>query len=375
MPVGQAFPHDQDPTETLAVHCGNGFQPLSKYLFQRILSCLLSVGADMRRREFITLLGSTTMVWPLAARAQQPDRIRLIGVLMGFAENDPTAQSMVAAFRAALAKLGWTEGSNVRIELRWSGYDRDRIKRLAKELVDLRPDVILGQTTPVTAALARETQGISIVFVTVSDPIGSGFTASLAHPGGNVTGFSVDDIALGSKWMELLKEIAPRTERVALLFNPVGPPLKSAMPSIQAAPSSFHVQVSTATVHSQDEIENVVAAQAGDPAGGLIVMPSTFNTTNRELIIATTARYRVPAIYFSGYFAQSGGLISYGPDYPAQARQAAGYIDHILRGTKPADLPVQTPTEFELMINLTTAKALGLSIPPTLLATANEVIE
>ena len=235
--------------------------------------------------------------------------------------------------------------------------------------------MILGQTTPVTAALARETQGISIVFVTVSDPIGSGFTASLAHPGGNVTGFSVDDIALGSKWMELLKEIAPRTERVALLFNPVGPPLQSAMPSIQAAASSFHVQVSTATVHSKDEIENVVAAQAGDPAGGLIVMPSTFNTTNRELIIATTARYRVPAIYFSGYFAQSGGLISYGPDYPAQARQAAGYIDHILRGTKPSDLPVQTPTEFELMINLKTAKALGLSIPPTLLATANEVIE
>jgi putative tryptophan/tyrosine transport system substrate-binding protein len=237
---------------------------------------------QLKRREFITLL-SVASLWPLVVRAQQPDRIRLIGVLMGFAENDPTAQSMVAAFRAALAKLGWTEGGNVRIELRWSGYDRDRIKTLAKELVDLRPDVILGQTTPVTAALARETQGISIVFVTVSDPIGSGLAASLAHPGGNVTGFSVDDITLGSKWMELLKEIAPRTERVALLFNPAGPPLQSAMPSIQAAASSFHVQVSTATVYSKDEIENVVAAQAGDPAGGLIVMPSTFNTTNREL--------------------------------------------------------------------------------------------
>ena len=329
----------------------------------------------MRRREFIIILGGAAAGWPLVAQAQQPDRIRLIGVLMGFAESDPTAQSMVTAFRSALSKLGWTEGSNVRIELRWGGYDRDRIERLAKELIDLRPDVILGQTTPVTAALARETQGISIVFVTVSDPIGSGITATLAHPGGNVTGFTVDDIALGSKWMELLKEIAPRTERVAILFNPVGPPLQSAMPSIQAAASSLHVQESTATVYSKDEIENVVAAQAGDPAGGLIVMPSTFNTTNRELIIAMAARYRVPAIYFSGYFAQSGGLISYGPDYPAQARQAAGYVDLILKGTKPADLPVQAPTKFELVINLKTAKALGLQVPDKLLALADEVIE
>ncbi len=328
----------------------------------------------MRRREFIAAIGSAA-AWALTARAQQPDRVWLIGVLMGFAENDPTAQSMVAAFRAALAKLGWTEGSNLRIELRWSGYDRDRIKKLAKELIDLRPDVILGQTTPVTDALARETKDISIVFVTVSDPIGSGFTASLAHPGGNVTGFAVDDIALGGKWMELLKEIAPRTERVALLFNPVGPPLQSAMPSIQAAASSLHLQVRTATVYSKEEIENVVAAQAGDPAGGLIVMPSTFNTTNRELIIAMTARYRVPAIYDSGYFAQSGGLISYGPDYPTQVRQAAGYIDRILRGTKPSDLPVQTPTEFELIINLKTAKALGLDVPLHLQQLADEVIE
>ena len=329
----------------------------------------------MRRREFIKLISGAAAVWPLVAQAQQPDRIRLIGALMGFAESDPTAQSMVTAFRSALSKLGWTEGSNVRIELRWGGYDRDRIERLAKELVDLRPDVILGQTTPVAAALARQTQAISIVFLTVSDPIGSGITASLAHPGGNVTGFTVDDIALGSKWIELLKEIAPRTERVAILFNPVGPPLQSAMPSIQAAASSLHVQESTATVYSKDEIENVVAARAGDPAGGLIVMPSTFNTTNRELIIAMAARYRVPAIYFSGYFAQSGGLISYGPDYPAQARQAAGYVDLILKGTKPADLPVQAPIKFELVINLKTAKALGLQVPDKLLALADEVIE
>ncbi len=264
---------------------------------------------------------------------------------------------------------GWSRHSELRSRS-WGGPkavmcrssfagDADRIGKLAKELIELRPDVILSQTTPVTAALARETQSISIVFLTVSDPIGSGFAASLAHPGGNITGFSVDDIALGSKWMELLKEIAPRTERVTLLFNPFGPPLQSALPSIQAAASSLHIQLSTATVYSKGEIENVVAAQGGDPAGGLIVMPSTFNTTNRELIIATTAQDRVPAIYVSGYFAQSGGLISYGPNYPAQARQAAGYIDDILRGTKPSDLPVQTPTDFELKINLKTAKALA----------------
>jgi putative ABC transport system substrate-binding protein len=236
------------------------------------------------RRQFMSALGGAAAVWPLTARAKQPDRIPLIGVLMGFAESDATAQSMVVAFRSALLKLGWTEGSNVRIELRWGGYDADRIKTLAKELVDLRPDVILGQTTPVIRALARETQTNPIVFVTVSDPIGSGFAANLAHPGGNITGFTVDDAALGGKWVELLKEIAPRTARVGLLFNPAGPPLQFFMPSIQAAALSFSVQVSAATVHAKDEIEGVIAAQARDPVSGLIVMPNAFNTTNRELI-------------------------------------------------------------------------------------------
>jgi putative tryptophan/tyrosine transport system substrate-binding protein len=329
---------------------------------------------QLKRREFITLL-SVASVWPLVVRAQQPDRIRLIGVLMGFAENDPTAQSMVAAFRAALAKLGWTEGSNVRIELRWSGYDRDRIKTLAKELVDLRPDVILGQTTPVIGALARETQTIPIVFVTVSDPIGSGFAANLAHPGGNITGFTVDDSALGSKWVELLKEIAPRTAHMQLLFHPAGPPLQFFLPSIQAAALSLKVQVSSATVHAKDEIEGVIAAQGRDLVRGLIVMPNAFNTTNRELIIALAARYGVAAIYFSAFCAQSGGLIAYGTDYAEQSRQAAGYVDRILKGTKPADLPVQAPTKFELVINLKTAKTLGLPVPDKLLALADEVIE
>jgi putative ABC transport system substrate-binding protein len=330
---------------------------------------------NIARRKLIAALGSTALAWPLVARAQQPDRIRLIGVLMGFAESDPTAQFMVVAFRGALAKLGWTQGRNVRIELRWGGYDADRIKTLAKELVDLRPDAILGQTTPVIGALARETQASPIVFVAVSDPIGSGFAANLAHPGGNITGFTVDDAALGGKWVQLLKEIAPRTARIGLLFNPSGSPLQTYMPSIQAAASSFNVQVSPATVRAKDEIEGVIAAQAGDPVGGLIVMPNVFNATNRELIIALAARYSVPSIYFSAYFAQSGGLIAYGTDYIEQFRQAAGYVDRILKGTKPPDLPVQAPTKFELLINRKTAKALGLSIPQTLLATADEVIE
>jgi putative ABC transport system substrate-binding protein len=329
----------------------------------------------MKRREFISLVGGGAMAWPLAARAQQSGRVSLIGVLMGFAENDPIAQSMVAAFRTTLTKLGWIEGNNVRIEIRWAGPDPEKANALAKELAGLHPDAMLGQTTPVVRALAREMPNSPIVFVTVSDPLGSGFAASLAHPGGNITGFTVDDSALGGKWVELLIQIAPGTTHVALLFNPTGPPLKFFMPSIEAAASSSRVVVSVATVGSKDEIEGAIAAQAGDPNGGLIVMPSAFNTTNRELIIGLANRYRVPAVYFSAYGAQSGGLIGYGSDYAEQARQAAGYVDRILKGTKPADLPVQAPTKFELVINLKTAKALDLQPSVKLLALADEVIE
>ena len=261
------------------------------------------------------------------------------------------------------------------MEFRWGGYDAERIATLAKELVDLRPDAILGQTTPVIRALARITRTIPIVFVTVSDPIGSGFAASLAHPGGNITGFSVDDFALGGKWVQLLKEIAPRTTRVGLLFSPAGPPLQFFMSSIQDAALSLKVQVSASTVHAKDEIEAIIAEQARDPPGSLIVLPNAFNTTNRELIVALAARYRVPAIYFAAYCAQSGGLISYGTDYPEQARQAAGYIDRILKGTKPADLPVQAPTKFELVVNLKTAKALGIDVPNSMQLLADQVIE
>ena len=331
----------------------------------------------LKRREFISLLGGAA-AWPVAARAQQPDRMRLIGVLMAYAESDSTAQSWLAAFRAALAKLGWTEGSNLRIELRWSAADADRMRTLAKELVDLRPNAIFGVTTPAIGALARETRTIPIVFAGVSDPIGAGYVDNLARPGGNITGFMAGngDPALGGKWVELLKQIAPRTVRVALLFNPataVSP--QYFMPSIQAAASSFAVQVSAAAVHGKDEIEGVIAAQARDPGGGLIVMPDVFNDVNRELIIALAARYSVPTMYFNRFFSEPGGLISYGDVRSEQFRLAAGYIDRILKGEKPADLPVQVPTKFELIINLKTAKALGLTIPDKLLATADEVIE
>jgi putative tryptophan/tyrosine transport system substrate-binding protein len=330
----------------------------------------------MRRRQFISLVGGAAVSWPFTARAQQPDRMRVIGVLMGFGESDPSAQSLVAAFRAALGKLGWTEGSNLRIELRWGAADPNKIGTLAKELVDLRPDVLLGQSTPVIGALSRETRTIPIVFAIVADPIASGFAANLGHPGGNITGFTNADTAMGGKCVELLKEIAPRTERVALLFDPaIAPPLQFYMPSIQAAASSLAIQTSAAPVHAKDEIEGVIAAQARDPGGGLIVMPSVFNVTNRELISALAARYRVPAISVFRSFAESGGLMVYGSDFAEEFRQAAGYIDRILKGAKPADLPIQAPTKFEMIINLKTAKALGLKVPLQLLQIANEVIE
>ena len=330
----------------------------------------------MRRREFITLVGGAAAVWPLAAHAQQPDRMRLIGVLMAYAESDSAAQSWLAAFRGALAKLGWTEGGNLRIELRWSAADPDRNRTLAKELVELRPNAIFGVSTPAIGVLARETKTIPIVFAGVSDPIGSGFAANLAHPGGNITGFTANDPALGGKWVELLKEVAPRTERVALLFNPATAlPIQFFMPSIQAATSSAAIQASVAPVHGKDEIEGVIAAQARNPGGALVVVPDVSTATNREPIIALAARYGVPAIYWNRFFSESGGLISYGEDRTELFRLAAGYIDRILKGAKPADLPIQLPTKFELVINLKTAKALGLTVPPLMLGRADEVIE
>jgi putative tryptophan/tyrosine transport system substrate-binding protein len=332
----------------------------------------------MRRREFIKLVGGATasVLWPLAARAQPAERVRRIGVLMGYAESDPAAQSLVAAFRAALTKLGWTEGSSLQIEFRWGSGDANRIGTFSKELVGLQPDAILSHTTAVIVALANETRTVPIVFVTVPDPIGSGFGTSLAHPGRNITGFTAIDSAMGGKWMELLKELVPRTERAALLFSPAtAVPLQFLMPSIQAAASSLAVEVSVAPVRVRDEIEVVIAAQARNPGGNLIVLPDAFNAANRELIIALAARYRLPAIYYNRYFADSGGLIAYGSDNAEAFRQAAGYIDRILKGAKPGDLPIQLPTKFELVINMKTAKASGLDVPLHLQQIADEVID
>jgi ABC-type uncharacterized transport system substrate-binding protein len=330
----------------------------------------------MRRREFIALVGGATVALPFRSAAQQGERVRRIGVLMGFAESDPTAQSWVAAFRDALAKLGWAEGSNLRIELRWSAADPDRIRTLAQELVELRPDAILADSTPVTAALKRETLTIPIVLAVVADPIGSGFAQSLARPGGNITGFTYVEPTTGGKWVGLLKEIAPRTAHVVMLFNPATTPqLKFYMPSIQAAASSLAIEVNTAPVHARDEIEGVIAAQAHNPGCGLLVMPDIFNITNSETIIALAARSGVPAIYPIPFFAESGGLIAYGADFTELFRQAAGYIDRILKGANPGDLPIQRPTKFELVINLKTAKALGLSVPQSMLLLADAVIE
>jgi putative tryptophan/tyrosine transport system substrate-binding protein len=330
----------------------------------------------MRRRDFMTLVGGAATAWPLAARAQQAQRMRRVGVLIGFAETDPDVKSWFAAFRGALAKLGWTEGSNFQIELRWASDDPDRMTAFAKELVDLRPDAILSVTTPVTNALVRETQTIPIVIVTVADPIASGFVTNVGRPGGNVTGFALYEPSMGGKWLELLKRIAPGLTRVALLFNPTtSVPIKFYMASIQAGASSFTLQASAAPVHAQDEIEGVIAALAGNPGAGLIAMPDLFNTINRDVITAAAARYRIPAIYFFRSFADSGGLISYGPDFAEQYPRAAGYIDRILKGEKPGDLPIQMPIKVPLIINLRTANALGLDVPLGLLNAADEIIE
>jgi putative tryptophan/tyrosine transport system substrate-binding protein len=329
----------------------------------------------MRRRDFIALVGGAAAFMPLAALAQQAGAVRRLGMLVDYAESDAAAQSLVAAFRDELAKLGWAEGRDLRIELRWSAGNADRIRTFAKELVDLRPDTILARGTPETRALCHETQTIPIVFALVTDPITSGFTTSLAHPDRNATGFALYEHTLGGKWLAILKELAPSTVRVALLFNPTtAPPLEFFLPSIQAAASSFDVQVNAARVYAKAEIEGVIAGLARDPGGGLIVMPDSFNVTNRDLIIALAIRYGVPAISDNRFYTESGGLINYGPDFVTQFRKAAGYVDRVLKGTKPADLPIQEPTKFDIVINLKTAKALGLTVPTSLVVAA-QVIE
>ena len=330
----------------------------------------------MRRRAFITLFGGVAAAWPLAARAQQGERMRRIGVLMTFGEGDSGGQARVAAFREGLQKLGWEEGRNISIDPRWAPANVASIERLAKELVALQPDLILSNNTPTTAALLQQTRTIPIVFAVVSDPVGSGFVASFSRPGGNVTGLTNIQPTMPGKWLELLKEIAPRVNRAALLFNPATATYADHyVNSFKAAAASLGVDAVIASVRDRSELESVISAQAREPNGGLVVMTDSFTSTHRAEITSLAARYRLAAIYPFRFFAELGGLMSYGNDLLDSFRQAASYVDRILKGEKPADLPVQAPTKLELVINLKTAKALGLDLPPTLLARADEVIE
>ena len=327
------------------------------------------------RRALIVALGSSA-AWPVVAWAQQTERVRRIGVLMAFAESDET-QSWVAAFREELRKLGWTEGSNSNIDTRWATADVTSMQRFAKEFVGLQPDLILTGSTPATSAMLQQTRTIPIIFVMVADPVGSGFVESLPRPGGNVTGFTPIEGSLGGKWVELLKEIAPRVARVTLLFNPAVATLfvEGYLNSFKAAAASLGVEAILAPAHDMSELESVIAAQARESNGGLVVIPDAFTIGHRAEITLLAARYRVPAVYWSRFFAEVGGLLSYGVNPLSEFRRAASYADRILKGDKPADLPVQAPTNFELVINLKTAKALGLDVPPTLIARADEVIE
>jgi len=331
----------------------------------------------LRRRDFIALLGGASVAWPLAARAQQGERMRRIGALMGFAESDSQAQAYIAAFRDGLQKLGWIEGRNIRIEIRWATPgDAGPMKQFANELVALEPDLLLSQTTPTTAALLQQTRTIPIIFGNVVDPVGSGFVASFSRPGGNVTGFIVMEPTLAGKWLELLKEIAPRVNRVAFLFNPATATYAEFwLNPFKAAAASIAVEAIVAPVRDRSELESVVAAQAREPNGGLMVMPDSFTDFHRVEITSLAARYRLPAVYAYRFFAVLGGLLSYGVDLSDHFRRAATYADRILKGEKPANLPVQAPTKYDLTINLKTAKALGLDVPPLLQQRADEVIE
>jgi ABC-type uncharacterized transport system substrate-binding protein len=330
----------------------------------------------MRRREFITLLGGAAVAWPLAVRAQQPERMRRIGVLMsGAGADDPDGQARSAAFLQGLQQLGWTDGRNIRVDYRWGMGDADLFRRYAAELVALAPDVILASGTATMAPLLQATRTVPIVFVQVTDPVGAGFVDSLARPGGNATGFILFEYGISGKWLELLKQIAPGVTRVAVIRDPVLSAGTGQFGALQSVAPSVGVEVSPVNVRDAGEIERAVAAFARSSNGGLIVTASALSVVHGELIVTLAARHKLPAVFYRRYFVTSGGLISYGPDIVDQQRRAAGYVDRILKGEKPADLPVQLPTKYELVINLKTAKTLGLEIPPMLLARADEVIE
>jgi putative ABC transport system substrate-binding protein len=331
----------------------------------------------MRRREFIAVVGGAAIMWPRAAQSQQGGRVRRIGVLMAFDENDARTKVWLSRFTQGLSELGWTDGRNLRMDVRWAGDSVDRMRMFAKQLVDLQPDVILAFGTPVTAALQRETRTIPIVFAIVSDPVGEGFVASLARPGGNITGFHNSEASIGGKWLELLTQIAPGVNRAALIFNPDTAPGRGKyyLPEFEAAAQSLKVTPIAAPVHSVAELEAVLTALGRKPGGGFVAMADFFLFIHRVTMISLAAQNNVPAVYPWREVVTAGGLLSYGPDLEDIVRRAAPYVDRILRGANPAELPVQVPTKFEMAVNLKTAKALGLTIPFTLLARADEVIE
>ena len=330
----------------------------------------------MRRRDFIRGLGGAAATWPLAVRAQQDERVRRIGVLVASPADDAESQARVAAFKEGLAQLGWTEGRNVRIDTRWATTNADDLRKHAAELAASTPDVLVGASgTTTVAALLQATRTVPIVFAIVVDPVGAGFVASLARPGGNATGFTMFEYGMSGKWLELLKQIAPGVTRAAVLRDPAIASGIGQFGAIQAVAPSLRVELSPVDVRDAPEIERAVTAFAGIENGGLVVTASPSGTVHRELIIALAARHKLPAVYWQRFYKASGGLMSYGPDLLDQYRRAAGYVDRILKGEKPADLPVQAPTKYELVINLKTAKTLGLNVPQSLLASADEVIE
>lgn len=331
----------------------------------------------MRRREFITFLGGAAAAWSVAARAQQADRIRRIGVLMGYASTDPEGQALLAEFTRHLAELGWAEGRNVRIDVRWGGSNVDLLHTFAKELIGLQPDVLLASSTPTTAALARETQTIPIIFTLIADPVGNRFVASLSHPGGNITGFSVLEASVASKSFELLRELAPGIKRVAMMFNPDTAPIVNSMimPVFETTAKSFNIAPIAAPVHSDAEIETLIISLGREPGGALFGGPDSFITNHRATIISLAVRNYLPTVFENPVFARDGALVSYGADFRDNFGRSARYVDNILRGAKPSELPVQMPVKYLLSINLKTAKALGLTVPPGLLVAADEVIE
>jgi putative ABC transport system substrate-binding protein len=331
--------------------------------------------SDMRRRDFISLLSGAAVSWPLAARAQQGERMRRIGVLMNLAADDPEGQTRITAFVQGLQQLGWTEGHNVRIDYRWGAGDAEHFRRYAAELVALAPDVILASNIPVVLALQQATRTVPIVFAAVTDPVGAGLVASLARPGGNTTGFTLFEFGISAKWLELLKDIAPGVTRVAILRDPTIASGAGQLGAMQSVAPSFGVELFPIVLRDPDEMERALTAFARSSNDGLIVLASPLGAVHRHRIIAIAAKRRLPAIYPLRFFVVDGGLISYGPDSVEPYRRAAGYVDRILKGEKPADLPVQAPTKYELVINHETARVLDLPVPDKLLAIADEVIE